>query len=97
MLNRNNKSRRLSLEILFLVSISLIISLIIFFVITYSTRGIVEEYLFNNEIVLDDYEYYSIENTIFTCGLIISVIIFISIFLGLFSEKIAYIKTITNV
>ena len=97
MLNRkNNKSRRLSLEILFLVSISLIISLIIFFVMTYSTRGIVEEYLFNNEIVLDDYKYYSIENTIFTCGLIISVIIFIVIFLGLFSGKIAYIKTITN-
>lgn len=97
MLNRkNNKSRRLSLEILFLVLISLTISLIIFFVMTYSTRGIVEEYLFNNEIILDDYKYYSVENTIFTCGLIISVIIFISIFLGLFSDKIAYIKTITN-
>ena len=91
-----NKTRKLACEILLIVTLCLIISTILFLFLTFTSRGIVEEYCFNNNIILDDNDSYRIDNTIFSLGLIISVSIFIIMFLILFSPKINYIKTISK-
>ena len=91
-----NKTKKLSYEILVIVLICLALSLLLFALLTYFTNSIIEEYCFNNDIVLDDYEFYRINNMVFSVSLIISVSLFIILFLALFSEKISYIKTITK-
>ncbi len=58
--------------------------------------GIVEEYCFNNDIYLDEFEAYRLDNTVLCVSLIVTVVFFIVLFFALFGERLAYIRTITK-
>lgn len=96
MLIRNNKKRRrLSFEILIIVAICFVLSLILYGLITHLAPRLVEEYCFNYDIVLDGYELYSLDVTMFGAGVAISVVFFIILFFTIFGERLAYIRKIT--
>lgn len=90
------KRRKLSLEILGLVAICLVISLLLFLLILHLGIGIVEEYCFYRDIILDEYELYRLDTTMFSAGLAVSVAFFIILFFALFGERLAYIRKITD-
>ncbi len=72
------------------------ISLVLYFVLTYFTIGIIEEYCFNNDIYLDELEAYRLDNTVLGVSLVVTVAFFIVLFFALFGERLAYIRTITK-
>ena len=90
------KRRKLSFEILGLVAICLVIALLLFWLILHLGSGIVEEYCFYHDIILDEYELYRLDTTMFGAGLAVSVAFFIILFFALFGERLAYIRKITD-
>ena len=94
--NKESKSRKLTYEILGIVAICFTISLIVFIFLTSLTTSLIENYLFNNDIILTEDEFFELDKTITITGLIISIIIFAILFIILFSKKISYIKELTN-
>ncbi len=88
--------RRLFAEILLTFGLCFVISLLLFGFIWYFGTGLVEEYFFNNDIVLDDYTYFRLESFIVCAGAAVSVGFFTVLFLALFGEKLGYIRVITK-
>lgn len=93
---RNENARKLSFEILIMVAICFVISITMFCLLLLFTSGYIQEYLFYNDILLDDYEQYKLDIIVVVTCFVISVILFVVFFLILFKRKITYIKTITN-
>lgn len=92
----STKRKKLSYEILGICCIGLLISLIFFSVLLFISTGVIEEYIFNNDIVIDNNKLYQIDLTIFIICLSLSVILFVTIFLVLFNKKLSYIKQLTS-
>lgn len=93
MLNRKHK---LAYEILGIVGICTLAAVLLFLTLSNLTLGLIEEYLFHNDIILKDDEYFNLDRTIVSGSLIISVIIFILLFILLFKNKLIYIKKLMN-
>ncbi len=64
--------------------------------LTFFGIGIIEEYCFNNDIYLDEFEAYRLDNTVLGVSLVVTVVFFIILFFALFGERLAYIRTITK-
>ena len=96
MTDKMEKRRKLSLEILGIFAVCFVISLLLFFFLSYFSAGIVEEYCFNNDISLDGDAYFHLDSTVFSVSLTVSVGFFILLFFALFGERIAYIRTIID-
>ena len=90
------KRRKLSLEILRVFAVCFVISLILFLFLSHFTIGVIEEYCFNNDIMLDDNDYYHLDRIVLSVSLVISVGFFVILFFSLFGERIVYIRTITE-
>ncbi len=90
------KRRKLSTEILVTFAICFAISLALFLFLNYFIGGMIEEYYFNNDIYLDEFEAYRMDNMLINVSLIVSVSFFIILFFVLFGERLAYIRTINK-
>ena len=94
MTDKKKRSRRLSYEILGIFAICFVLALILFLFLLNVGVGLVEEYCFYNDIILDDNDLYRLDTTFFSVSLAVSVIFFVILFLALFADKLAYIRTI---
>lgn len=91
-----NKRKSLSSELLEIIGKSALISFIIFFLLNGITLGIIEEYIFYNDIVMNELDWLTVEHWIFIVSTILTCIIFSILFLSLLKEKINYINKITK-
>ncbi|MBR2622373.1 MAG: HAMP domain-containing histidine kinase [Clostridia bacterium] len=94
MTDRATKRRKLSHQMLGIVAICLVSAFFLFLFLLYAGIGVVEEYCWSNNIILDEDQYYQLDNTMLSISLITSVVFFIILFLSLFGDRLAYIRTI---
>ena len=92
---KRGKRRKLAHEILGLVCLCFVLSLLLYLFITTVGRGLVEEYCFQNDIIMDELDWYDVDNTLRGAGFAISAIFFTVMFFALFGERLAYVRKIT--
>ncbi len=66
-----------------------------FLIISTCGSALIEEYCFDHDIVLDEFEWYSLDNTVRSVGFAVSAVFFTVLFFILFGERLAYIRKIT--
>ena len=95
MTERIRKRRRLTHEILGLVCLCFALSLLLYMFLTTVGRGLIEEYCFQNDIVMDEFDWYDADNTLRGVGFAVSAAFFTVLFFALFGERLAYVSRIT--
>ena len=90
------KRRKLSHEILGLIAITAAISLALFLVLSGIATGLTEEYVFNHDIPMDEFDWITMYQRIYTVAAVLSCIAFSVLFLAMMQSRIAYIQTITE-
>ena len=90
------KRRKLSHEILGLIAIAAAISLILFLVLSGIATGVTEEYVFNHDIPMDEFDWIAMYQRIYTVAAVLSCIAFSVLFLAMMQSRIAYIQAITE-
>ena len=95
MTEKAKKRRKLSHEILALVCLCFAFSLLLFMFITNFGMALIETYCFQNDIVMDEWDWYDLDNTVRGIGFAVAAVFFIVIFFVLFGERLAYIRKIT--
>ena len=90
------KRRKLSHEILGLIAIAALLSLILFLVLSGIATGVTEEYVFNHDIPMDEFDWITMYQRIYTIAAVLSCIAFSVLFLAMMQSRIAYIQTITE-
>ena len=90
------KRRKLSHEILGLIAIAALLSLILFLVLSGIATGITEEYIFNHDIPMDEFDWIALYQRIYTIAAVLSCIAFSVLFLAMMQSRIAYIQNITE-
>ena len=90
------KRRKLSHEILGLIAIAAVLSLIMFLVLSGIATGVTEEYIFNHDIPMDEFDWIAMYQRIYTVAAVLSCIAFSVLFLAMMQSRIAYIQTITE-
>ncbi|MBQ8474344.1 MAG: HAMP domain-containing histidine kinase [Clostridia bacterium] len=96
MTDGRKKQSKLAYEILGLIGISAVITAILFLLLTWSTTTIVESYCFNYDIYMTEFDWLGVDRWIFSLSGIISAICFSLLFLTLLSDRMVYIRTITE-
>ncbi len=70
--------------------------MILFFVGITVSRALIEEYCFNHDIVMNEFEWYHLDQTLTGIGFVLSAIVFAVLFTVLFIERLAYIRKIIH-
>ena len=63
--------------------------------ITTFGRVLIEEYCFQNDIFMDEFDWYDVDNTLRGVGFCVSTVFFTVLFFALFGERLAYVRKIT--
>lgn len=92
---RPRKRHKLAHEILGLVCLCFALSLLLYLFITTVGGVLIEEYCFQNDIIMDEFDWYDVDNTLRGVGFAISAIFFTVMFFALFGERLAYVRKIT--
>ena len=92
----DRKPRKLAHEILGLVGIAAGISLVLFLLLRFVTTGMIEQYVFNHDIPMTEFDWITMDHRIFTVSAILSCLSFSVLFLFLLSDRITYIRKITT-
>ena len=95
MTEKPRKRRRLTHEILGLVCLCFALSLLLYVLITTFGGVLIEEYCFQNDIFMDEFDWYDVDNTLRGVGFCVSTVFFIVLFFALFGERLAYVRKIT--
>ena len=95
MTEKPRKRRRLTHEILGLVCLCFALSLLLYVFITTFGRVLIEEYCFQNDIIMDEFDWYDVDNTLRGVGFCVSAVFFTVLFFALFGERLAYVRKIT--
>ncbi len=95
MTEKIKRRHKLSIEILTLVCLCFALSLLLFLFITIFGAALAEQYCFNNDVILDEFEWYRLDNTVRSMGFAVSAVFFTVLFFILFGERLAYIRKIT--
>ena len=95
MTEKPRKRRKLTHEILGLVSLCFALSLLLYVFITTFGGVLIEEYCFQNDIIMDEFDWYDVDNTLRGVGFSVSALFFTAMFFVLFSERMAYVHKIT--
>ncbi len=90
------KRHKLSHEILGLIGIAAVLSLILFLVLSGIATGVTEEYVFNHDIPMDEFDWIALYQRIHTIATVLSCIAFSVLFIAMMQSRIAYIQTITE-
>ena len=95
MTEKPRKRRKLTHEILGLVSLCFALSLLLYVFITTFGGVLIEEYCFQNDIIMDEFDWYDVDNTLRGVGFGVSTVFFTVLFFALFGERLAYVRKIT--
>lgn len=95
MTEKPRKRRKLTHEILGLVCLCFALSLLLYAFITTFGLALIEEYCFQNDIVMDEFDWYDVDNTLRGVGFAVSAVFFTVMFFALFGERLAYVRKIT--
>ena len=90
------KNRKLSHEILGLIGIAAGISLILFLVLRLTASGVMEEYVFNHDILMTEFDWIALDHRVFMICAVLSCTSFSVLFLFLLKDRIAYIRKISD-
>lgn len=90
------KRRKLSREILGLSGIAAAVSFALFFLLITISSAVAETYVFYHDIPMTEFDWIAVNRWIFLVGAVIACISFSVLFLLLLSDRIAYIRTITE-
>lgn len=96
MTETGKEKSRLAAEIVKIFAVCFAITVLLYLILIHLGTGIIYEYCFYHDIVLDEFELYDIERTILTASLILCIIIFTVLFFVMFGKRIAYIRIITG-
>ena len=100
MTEKSKKRRKLSHEILALFAVCLAVTLALYFLLTFLGIALAEEYCFNNDIVLDEYDLYRLDTTVFGAGIAVAAVFF-TVFVGIaFSDAFGmarYVPTLDEI
>ena len=91
-----NKRRKFAHEILVLIGISALFALILFLVLTGIASGLAQEYCFEKDVPMTEFDWMDLDRRIYGCGAVISILCFSLLFLALLSDRMAYIRKITE-
>ena len=94
MTDRTPKRHNLSFEILATVALCFGISLILYLLLGFVGRSIVDSYCFYHDVYLDEFELRQLDNIVAGFAFVISALCFSGAFLALFAKKLAYIRKI---
>ena len=95
MTEKPRKRRKLTHEILGLVCLCFALSLLLYVFITTFGGVLIEEYCFQNDIIMDEFDWYDVDNTLRGVGFCVSAVFFTVLFFALFGERLAYVRKIT--
>ena len=95
MTEKAKKRRKLTNELLGLVCLCFALSLLLYLFITVFGRALIEEYCFQNDIIMDEFDWYDVDNTLRGAGFAVSAVFFAAMFFALFGERLAYVRKIT--
>ena len=90
------KRRRLSREILGFIAIAAFLSLSLFLLLSGIAGGVTEEYVFNHDIPMDEFDWIAMYQRIYTIAAVLSCAAFSVLFLAMLQSRIAYIQSITE-
>jgi signal transduction histidine kinase len=95
LIEKSGKRRKLTHEMLGLVCLCFALSLLLFVFITIFGTALIEDYCFQNDIVMDEFDWYDVDNTMRIAGFAVSTVFFTVMFFALFGERLAYVRKIT--
>ena len=90
------KRRKLSHEILGLIGISALLALILFLTLSRVASIIAEKYVFNNDVIMSEFDWIALDQKIFFGSALAAVILFTALFLSMLGERLAYIRKLTE-
>lgn len=93
---RKTKYRPLAYEILGLIAISALVAVALFLILSGVALAVAEEYCFNNDIPMTEFDWMDLERWIFGGSILLSVAVFSALFLLLLADRMAYIRKITD-
>ena len=94
MINKH-KPRKLAHEILGLIAVSALVALVAFLVLTGLAMVALEEYVFQHDIILSEFDWIELDRLVFGTGAVLAIVIFSALFLAMLADRMAYIRTIT--
>lgn len=89
------KRRKFAHELLGLIAISALVALVLFLILTYFAAVAVEEYCFQNDVIMTEFDWIEVDRWIFGLGGGLAILCFSILFLFLLRERIAYVQRIT--
>ena len=95
MTENEKKRRKLLFEILLFVGICFALSLVLYVFLVTVGSLLIQEYCLTNDIYLDEFEWYHVDNIIRSVGFAVSALSFMILFFALFGERLAYVRKIT--
>ena len=96
MTRKNRKPRKLAHELLGLIAISALVAVVLFLILSTLAGMVAEEYCFQNDIYMTEFDWMDVDRWIFTASTLISVASFSILFLLMLSDRMDYIRTITR-
>ena len=94
MTEKSPNKHKLSLEILATVAVCFGVCLILYLLLGFVGRSIVDSYCFYHDVYLDEFALRKLDNTVAGIAFVISALCFAGAFLALFAKKLAYIRKI---
>ncbi|MBO5842116.1 MAG: sensor histidine kinase [Clostridia bacterium] len=94
MTKKSPNKHKLSLEILATVAVCFGVCLILYLLLGFVGRSIVDSYCFYHDVYLDEFALRKLDNTVAGIAFVISALCFAGAFLALFAKKLAYIRQI---
>lgn len=94
MIHKKKRGGKLSHEILGIVALCALISLLLYLFLFFFGVSAVENYCWQQDILLDEEQLYHLDNVVLSVSLVTSVGVFVLLFLILFGERLAYVRTI---
>ena len=88
--------RKLTHELLGLVCLCFALSLLLYGFITTFGLALAEEYCFQNDIVMDEFDWYDVQHTLIGVAFAVSALFFTVMFFVLFGDRLAYVRRITE-
>lgn len=93
---KSTKGHRLAYEILGLIGISGLLAALVYWILSRVAGAIVESYCFNNNIIMTEFDWLDTDRWIFSISAIFSCGFFSVLFLSLLSDRMRYIRTLTE-
>lgn len=90
------KQRKLAYEILGLIGISAFFAALLLLILSWAGGAVVQSYCFHNDIIMTEFDWLEADRWIWGVSGVLAAIGFSLLFLVLLSERMAYIRTITE-